>query len=307
MARALKQRSLFHRLTRPFSHALDSVQLNSIAEETRGGRRIVIKHRSDAGRAVARMANFYFRVARIPISYWTKVRDWQAWELKWFRRLNPRFIAYRQNGHDVCIEKLPGQSLWDCMLNKRLTLRMIRAAASEFRRAHGMHCEELSAPWSHGDASMSNVIYDPVTDRARLIDFEILHDPTQPAPARHADDLYVFLLDMAGYVPRNRWLPMALAFLRAYDRPEVIAELQKRLILPGGIARIWWRVRSNFMTSRKINRRLQRLRQALERGALRHRRHRTPAAASSAGASASGSAPIGPIATNGAPPPIATK
>ena len=42
---------------------------------------------------------------------------------------------------------------------------------------------------------MTNVIYNEKT-RARLIDFEIRHEKSLPAAARHTDDLLVFLLDM---------------------------------------------------------------------------------------------------------------
>src|SRR5207237_6713672 len=99
-------------------------------------------------------------------------------------------------------------------------------------------------------------IYDHAPDRPRLIDFEVFHDKSLPAPVRHADDLLVFLLDLVGFVPKKRWLPMALAFLRAYGDADVIDELRKRLAPPRGIARIWWRVRTNCVDPHKIQRRL---------------------------------------------------
>jgi hypothetical protein len=52
----------------------------------------------------------------------------------------------------------------------------------------------------HGDPHMDNVIYDHATDRALLIDFEVIHDKSVPAGARHADDLLVFLQDLMGRV-----------------------------------------------------------------------------------------------------------
>jgi tRNA A-37 threonylcarbamoyl transferase component Bud32 len=296
MSKALNDKSIFQTLSRPVATVFDSMKLNSIAEHFRHGRHVIVKGRSQPGRKIAHLANLYFRMARIPISYWTTVQDWQRWEVKWFRILNPRFIAYRRNHHEVCIEKLPGKSLWDHMREHTLTARMVKAAGREFRRAHSIHCEELAGPFSHGDASMSNVIYDSATDRARLIDFEIVHDKTKPAVVRHADDLAVFLLDLAGYTSRRRWLPMALAFLRAYGDTAAIEELQKRLVAPRGMARIWWKVRSNFMPSRKISHRLARLRQALECGALqlplkRHRRASDASAPSSMSPASKADAP----------------
>ena len=65
--------------------------------------------------------------------------------------------------------------------------------------------------WSHGDAGMANVIYDEKSDRARLIDFEIVHDKSLPALSRHADDLLIFLLDLIAMRPDRQWLPFTLA------------------------------------------------------------------------------------------------
>ena len=81
--------------------------------------------------------------------------------------------------------------------------------------------------WSHGDASMTNVIYNEKTGRARLIDFEIRHEKSLPATARHADDLLVFLLDLVGRVSSRQWIRLAICFLRAYGDAAVMRELKK--------------------------------------------------------------------------------
>ena len=75
---------------------------------------------------------------------------------------------------------------------------------------------------------MPNVIYDKKTRRARLIDFEIMHEKSLPATTRHADDLLIFLLDMVDGVPTRQWLPFTICFVKAYADRDVIAELQKR-------------------------------------------------------------------------------
>jgi hypothetical protein len=77
---------------------------------------------------------------------------------------------------------------------------MLKAAGSEYRRARHFKNEEFGSGWSHGDASMTNVIYNEKTERARLIDFEIRHEKSLPATVRHADDLLVFLLDLVSCV-----------------------------------------------------------------------------------------------------------
>jgi tRNA A-37 threonylcarbamoyl transferase component Bud32 len=109
-----------------------------------------------------------------------------------------RFRATVTDNRTVTLDKLPGDNLWEHMNRGTLTLRMLKAAGSEYQRAHHFKTKELGNGWSHGDASMTNVIYDEKAHRARLIDFEIRHEKSLPAAARHTDDLLVFLLDMMG-------------------------------------------------------------------------------------------------------------
>src|SRR5207253_1704482 len=77
------------------------------------------------------------------------------------------------------------------------------------------------------------------------------------------DDLLVFLLDLVGRIPNRQWLPFAICFLRAYNDAAVMRELKKRLVIPTGLALIWWNVRTNFTGTAKVNRRFQALRRAI--------------------------------------------
>ena len=97
---------------------------------------------------------------------------------------------------------------------------LLAAAGSEYRRAHQFRSDELAGPWSHGDASMTNVTYDTKTNRARLIDFEIIHEKSLPVAARKADDLLVFLLDLVSNVSRREWLPLRSPRPAARDRAD---------------------------------------------------------------------------------------
>ena len=250
------------------SHAatsfVESLKINSITEKLRPDRRVVIKRRNVYGERAADLINFYFRAAGIPIRYLSDVREWRRWETRCFKMLNgDRFRTKVRDSRTIMLDKLPGDNLWDHMNRGTLTPRMLRAAGSEYRRAHHFKNEEFGSAWSHGDASMTNVIYNEKTGRARLIDFEIRHEKSLPATARHADDLLVFLLDLVARVPNRQWLPFAICFLRAYDNAAVIRALKKRLVLPTGLALIWWNVRTNFTASAKLNRRFQALRRAI--------------------------------------------
>ncbi len=268
---ATKALSIFDKIIPDgLSHAatslVESLKINSISEKTGRGRTVVVKRRNIYGERAADLINFYFRLSGTPIHYVSKVKQWQRWETKCFNMLNgDQFKARIVDARTIVEDKLPGKSLWDHMLARTLTTRMLAAAGREYRRAHRMKVKELGDGWSHGDGSMPNVIYDAANDRARLIDFEIMHERSLSGRARHADDLLVFLLDMVDRVSSRNWLPFALAFLRAYDDVDLMRELRKRLVIPSGLALIWWNVRTNFAKRAKIERRFKSLKSALGR------------------------------------------
>src|SRR5438128_5767232 len=263
---------------------VEAIAINSISEKVRRGRTLVVKRRNIHSEQLADLTNLYFRMADIPIRFWSKVEDWQQWEVGCFEMLNgDRFHAYASGARCVVAEKLPGESLWEHINRGTVTRRMLVAAATEFRRAHRFWSDEFRGCWSHGDGTTQNVLYDPKTDRARLIDFEIVHEKSLATAARQADDLLVFLLDMVGIVPSRQWLPFSMTFLEAYSDVKVIAQLRKQLDLPGGLAWIWWGVRTNFTNPGKVKRRLENLSRAIaklkfyeEAGSARVRNKRRP-------------------------------
>ena len=240
---------------------VDSLKLSSVAEKIRRGRQVVLKRRQIYGDQLADLANLYFRMSNIPIRFWSKADDWRRWEVECFQMLNgDRFQVYPSGAKTVCTDKLPGESLWVHMNCRTLTRPMVEAAGRELFRAHQFWSDEFASPWSHGDATMTNVIYDEKTGRARLIDFEIVHHKSLPAKTRHADDLLVFLLDLVGRVSARQWMPFALSFLNAYGNAEVIGELKNQLAISSGMAWIWWGVRTNFIKPAKVKQRLAKLR-----------------------------------------------
>ena len=243
---------------------VDSLKINSVSEKIRRGRRVVIKRRNGYGEQLADLANLYFRMAAVPIRFWAKAEDWQRWEVECFKMLNgDRFRAWASGDKTVCADKLPGQNLWERLEQRTLTRRMVEAAGREFRRAHQFRSDEFRGPWSHGDAGTNNVIYDDKTGRARLIDFEIVHDKSLPAKSRQADDLLVFLLDLIAVAPNPQWLTLALSFLNAYGNTAVICELEDELALPNGMAWIWWGVRTSFANPAKVKRRVEKIRDVI--------------------------------------------
>jgi hypothetical protein len=262
---------------------IEAIALNSISEKTRRGRPVIVKRRNLHGEQLAELTNLYFRVADIPIRFWSKVEEWQQWEVNCYQMLNGDcFRAYCSGLRTVIEEKLPGESLWEHMNRGTLTRKMLQAAAAEFRRAHQFWSDEFRGRWSHGDASITNVIYDASANRARLIDFEIYHDKSLATATRQADDLLVFLLDLIS-LPGRKWQTFSTTFLEAYADPEVIMQLRRHLDLPGGLAWIWWGVRTNFTNPAKVKQRLAKLSRAIPQfklgqaaGSARSRSKRRP-------------------------------
>src|SRR2546430_13787283 len=263
---------------------VEAIAINSISEKVRRGRTVVVKRRNLHSEQLADLTNLYFRMADIPIRFWSKVEEWQRWEVDCFQMLNgDRFRAYASGTRTVIANKLPGESLWEHLNRGTVTRQMLVAAATEFRRAHQFWSDEFHGRWSHGDGTSQNVIYDPASNRARLIDFEIVHEKSLATAARQADDLLVFLLDMVGTVPNRRWLPFSTTFLEAYGDAKVIAQLRKQLDLPGGLAWIWWGVRTNFTNPANVKQRLRNLSRAIAKskfygaaGSARARNKRRP-------------------------------
>jgi tRNA A-37 threonylcarbamoyl transferase component Bud32 len=253
-------RSIPETLRTAADRLVDSLKINSVSEQVRRGRRLVIKRRTVYSEPLAELANVYFRMAGIPIRFWAKIADWRRWEVNCFNMLNGDcFHAHASGANTVCADKLPGRSLLDHLNEGTLTREMVEAAGHEFRRAHQIWSDEFRGPWSHGDAGTNNVLFDERTGRARLIDFEIVHDKALSTELRHADDLVVFLLDLLALGPNAKWLNLALAFLNAYDNAPVIAQLNHQLAAPTGIAWIWWGVRTSFANPAKVKRRLQKI------------------------------------------------
>jgi hypothetical protein len=245
--------------------AVDFLKINTVEHKFRHGKPVVVKTRTATSQQIAETANLFFGLANIPIRFLSKMEDWQRWEIDCYHMLNGdgfRAFAVRTNG--ICVEKVPGRSLWDHMIGATLTRPMIEAAANELRRVHQLGNAEFAGPWSHADATMQNVIYDEKTGRARLIDFEIMHEKSLSATERHADDLVVFLLDLVAKGGRANWLPLSVAFAQSYGKRDVLATAKSHLVVPTGLARIWWNVRTSFANAVKVKRRIELLRNALD-------------------------------------------
>ena len=62
---------------------------------------------------------------------------------------------------------------------------------------------------------------------------------------------------------RGQWLAFTTCFIKAYADRDVVEELRRRLVVPNGLALVWWNVRTNFAKKTKVKRRLGALRNAI--------------------------------------------
>jgi hypothetical protein len=70
------------------SKLVEAIAINSIWEKKRGGKTFVVKRRNLHSEQLAELTNLYFRVANIPIRFWSKVEEWRRWEVGCFEMLN---------------------------------------------------------------------------------------------------------------------------------------------------------------------------------------------------------------------------
>lgn len=252
------------RLLTPVGTLVERIKINATSKEMRDGRTVWIKRRRWTSAPILACANRFFALTGSRVHALDNPAAWQRWEIGCFTQLHgDGFRAFAEGDCAVGVDEMPGINLTEPLDAGTLTPRMVAAAARELRRAHALECREFGGAWSHGDPHFGNFLYDAATDRARLIDFEVMHDRSLSADARHADDLLVFLQDLVSRISAEKWLPSAHAGLAAYDRPEIVALLRPQLTLPRGRPRLWWMVRTTFMPHRELARRLDALRESL--------------------------------------------
>ena len=245
--------------------AINSIKINGVSAGQHRGHPVRIKTRLQGSESIAGLANLFFKMCDAHITVLADPKEWQRWEIVCYQLLNgDQFQAFAKGSRTVCQETVPGRNLRDLLKSGSLCRPALEAAAREIRRAHLLPCREYDGPWSHGDMHMGNVIYDESSNRARLIDFEIVHNKSWETRTRHADDLLVFLQDLVGRVTGRQWLPLSFCFLQAYGRPRVIGRLRTLLEIPKGIPGIWWEIRSHYCEGAKLRRRIKALAHALD-------------------------------------------
>lgn len=259
-----------YRILQATGSLIDAIKINATARVMRDGRVFWVKKRRNWGQPVAYCANAFFRAAGNPVSVCTTQSAWRQWEVDSFR------LLHGEEGYGVFVEdgavwatQIPGEDLATIAIQERLTDAMFAAAACELRRAHTIFCPAIGGRWSHGDPHLGNFLFDAATNRARLIDFEVMHRPEIPEEDRHAEDLLSFLQDVMGSLDAVHWLRAATCFLQCYAQAGqghngAMAALRRKVDFPHGIGRVWWAIRTTYLSKAERDRRIAGLRRVLE-------------------------------------------
>lgn len=228
---------------------MNRVLVNHIHRAVRDGVPVVIKRRRFGGSVIIWFANRFLALAHSGAHMFVRADEWTRWERHCVRLLYPDQPDVMVERRAVSLPEVQGRCVREFIEQDPQPLQAVQAAAREVRRIHAVACDDFQSAWSHGDLHLENILYDPQTDRAVVIDFDVRHDRQVPAAARQADDLLGFLLELLAE-SGDDWLTLAQSFVEEYD-PEscgnlaALEQLHRRCEVPRGFARVYWFTRTN--------------------------------------------------------------
>jgi len=243
---------------------MNRVRVNHVEEGVRDGRPVFINRRRAGAPILVWFANLFLALAHSGGCMFVRAHEWIDWELRCARLLYPgRPEVTVGAGRAVILPKVCGFSLRALLRrNDGNVTRAVILSAREVRRAHQIQCSSFNGAWSHGDLHLDNIICDSNSERAVLIDFDTRHEPWTSATQRHGDDLKVLLLELIG-LSSDTWRPLATAFIEEYREPSVLSELDRQLSVPRGFGKLLWYARTQSSSTRRMEPRVQALRQII--------------------------------------------
>jgi hypothetical protein len=162
-------------------------------------------------------------------------REWLAWETRVYASLIGVHVDTDAGGR-LLVPGFPGVVLADFLRSDSCSdaqkLAGFQAAVASLRLAHAapvLWPDGIVRPFSHGDATARNVLYDPQATRATWIDFETLHTPSLPTESRHADDLRALMWSAAECLGPAHFDALCLAVITGYGNRAVLASLNQLL------------------------------------------------------------------------------
>jgi hypothetical protein len=256
---------MIDKLQRVVAWLMNRVRVNQIQQGILDGVPVFIKRRRSGGSIVIWFGNRFLTLARSGICMFVRADEWVDWEIHCSGLLYPEQPAVKPGpGPSVIVPRVCGSSLRQLLHRNAAGVNAFVAAARELRRVHQIPCSLYKEAWSHGDLHLDNIVYDPITGRAVLIDFDTRHDFRLSRTQRHSDDLKVMLLELIG-LSGEHWREPATALIEEYREASVLNELGRQLIVPRGFAKILWHIRTNGVTTRQAEKRLHSIRMIIQR------------------------------------------
>ena len=200
-------RFLIQPLLDPIAWCISRVRVNRVTFETVDGRDYVRKRRWVLGWSLILIGNIVFRFRRVPV----KVLRRQAW-FEWEQRVQSATgIEFpQQSPGGLLTQRDRGRLLADTLVelcDQKQIVEHLAIALAELYRLHQIEvemdlgCGGKIVAFSHGDASVNNVIFDSTSETARWFDFDLRHNLQQSTELRRADDLRAFLFTAVQCLP----------------------------------------------------------------------------------------------------------
>lgn len=251
------------------SWCLSLVRVNRVRPAIQDGRQVFLKRRRAVGSLLIWWANHLFTAARSGMYLFPRVDDWLRWETDCFSLLYPDQPPVRvEADRSLVIPALSGVSLRTLLQRNDTTIETAFVlAARELRRVHGLTFDQYGGTWSHGDLHLDNMLCDVENQCAYVIDFDIRHRFELAYAHRRADDVASVLLELLGH-PDERADALAVRFLTEYGEgaePGDFAELSRLLVVPRGVARLLFLIKTAGAPITRVRPRLQTLQGLIQR------------------------------------------
>ena len=205
-------RKVFERLLTPVAWCISRVRINRITFKVIDGEEFVLKKRTLISPVSIAIGNCVLSLRRVPV----RVLHYAQW-IDWDRQIQKVMASAtsQETPLGLLVSRKPGRPLSEligeeAIENDRVT-EVFSLALRELYRLHQLEVENGSSAnaqtilFSHGDASVSNVLHDTVTNQVCWFDFDLRHDLRQPANLRHADDLRAFLFTAMQCLSNKGW------------------------------------------------------------------------------------------------------
>jgi hypothetical protein len=198
-----------------------------------GGRAFYWRRRTGGMAWLIKLANLVHRRTNTSV-FILETGAWQVWEMQAHLQLNRLAVAPR--GRGLLVPTLSGSPLAELLSTPSLgpedKLRALKLAVTALREAHQERIQTAQCPdqpFTHGDATCSNVLVALETAQAAWIDFETRHDGTSGLTFRRADDLRALLMSALEWLGPEAFPAVWQLTVRAYPEPAVLSALADAL------------------------------------------------------------------------------